>query len=152
MRNRVHSLNRPLFELPPTHPAVRALIAHADCRERCVGKEIPWLGKEAEAFDQEWYSEIEVRTLSFSSFAYEFISYDLVLDGWIERKPGLSADEKCILESLPKLRGLMDECEVAAGACQNSRVLDGVAIVRHWLDALENAIVYRMQVDGIAHT
>jgi hypothetical protein len=77
--------------------------------------------------------------------------HNLVLDGWIERKPDLSEGERCILAELPKMRGLMNECGVAA-ADENHRVLDRVEIVRAWLEALENAVVYRMKVDGIAAT
>ncbi len=44
----------------------------------------------------------------------------------------------------------MDECETAAQAQENHRILDLIPIVRHWLDALENAILHRMQLDEIA--
>ncbi len=92
---------------------------------------------------------VDGRELTFSSFAYEFISFDLVLDGWIARKPALSAGETGILDNLPRLRGLMEECEVAAEASQNHRILDRISIVRDWLDALEYAITCRMKEDGI---
>ncbi len=150
MSHRVHRLNRPLFDLAPTHPAAYALISHANCREQCVGHEIAWPGKESEAFDQEWYSDIEKRVLRFSTFAYEFISYDLVLDGWIERSPGLTESESRILEDAPRLRTLMDECERAARTDENPQVLQRIPIVREWIAALENAVLYRKDVDDIS--
>jgi hypothetical protein len=150
MPNRVHRLNRPLFELPATHPAVHALITHARCREQCVGHEIAWPGKESEAFDQEWYSEIDGRVLRFSSFAYQYISYDLVLDGWIERSPTLTGSECGILGHAARLRALMDECELAAKTDQNHQVLQRVPIVREWIDALESAVLHRVDVDNLS--
>lgn len=120
------------------------------CREQRVGYEIAWPGKESEAFDQEWYSEIDGRVLRFSAFAYQYISYDLVLDGWIERSPTLTGSESRILEHAARLRALMDECERAAKKDENHQVLQRVPIVREWIDALESAVLHRVDVDNLS--
>jgi len=44
----------------------------------------------------------------------------------------------------------MDECERAAKTDENHQVLQRVPIVRGWIDALENAVLNRIDVDEIS--
>lgn len=84
MPSRIHPENRSLLDLPESHPAHCALLVHDSTRDRCVGHEIPRSGREDDAFDQELFSEIERRTMMFSGFAYAYISFDLILDAWLD--------------------------------------------------------------------
>jgi hypothetical protein len=116
MRNfhpRIHPLNYPLLKkLRPDQPAARALQVQAEARDVCVGKEIEWPQLGNRAIDQEWYSTIDQRTWQFSGFAYCFISFALVLDGWFnEPHDQLGPFEADFLHELPRLRELLDECE-----------------------------------------
>ncbi len=127
----------------------RLLFVHADCRDRCVGKEIPWPGKEADAFDQTWFSDVDQRRWSFSSFAYAYISFDLVLDGWIDRPNSLTMGERKALAEFPRMRTLINECQSAAENDKNRRVLDLLPVIRSWLDTWQECIGSRIEEDKL---
>lgn len=141
--------NRPLNELPESHVARRTVVSHADCRRDCVGKEIPWPGREDEAFDQKWYSELLKRDFSFSSFAYAYISFTLVMDEWITHPKNVTEAERNALVRIPLLCVLLSECEAAATQERNSRVQKCVAQIRRFLRLWEESIRLRIVEDGL---
>ena len=126
-------------ELPQDHLAYDA---HFECRHECVGKEIPWRGRENEAFDQEWHSESDGHNWSFSSFAYAFISFDLQLLDVIEQQD-TTHDEEHFRDRLARARALLYECEQAARQNNNERILDCIDKARRFFDLWENAVDYR---------
>jgi hypothetical protein len=147
---RIHPVNYSLLRtLPEDHPAVRALQMHAEARDVCVGKEIDWPHLGIVGIDQAWFSDLAFREQRFSSFAYEYISYDLFLDGWVESAPEATEAELGFLEDVPKKRTLLDECEQAALAEQNAAILPLIAKAREFVDALEKAILYRFKLLGL---
>ncbi|HUT92887.1 MAG TPA: contact-dependent growth inhibition system immunity protein [Thermoguttaceae bacterium] len=105
----VQRLNRPIFELPDSHPAHRFLRAFIKCRQDCVGREI-----QNDDLDQEWVSDTDGRSWSYSAFAYEYLAFDIVLDGWLSRAQDLTPTERYWLEQLPRWRALQQECKSAA--------------------------------------
>jgi hypothetical protein len=116
----------------------------------CVGKEIEWQQLANKAVDQSWFSRLRLKEQSFSSLAYEFISYDLVLDGWLELAPEATEAELSFLEEDgPIIRALLNECEEAAVAQGNDEILPLVAKAREFIDAFEAALLYRYEEYGI---
>lgn len=147
---RIHPVNYSLLrEFPPDHPAVRALQIHAEARDVCVGKEIDWPHLGLVAIDQAWFSDLGFRELRFSAFAYQYISYDLFLDGWVESAPEATETELGFLGDLPRMRALLDECEQGAREEKNHGILPLVAKAREFFDALEQAILFRFRTYGI---
>lgn len=136
--HRIHPKNRPLITLPKDHPAHAALIAHLACCRECVGREIPWPGHEAEAIDQQWHSTADGRVWSFSGFAYAFLSFDLVLDEWLE--PELPFDAKPTLAHIKKLVSMLDECEIVCRQDENTGLLNLIPIVRRFLACWETSV------------
>lgn len=143
----IHSKNNPLAALPDSHPAKRLLFAHAECRRDCAGRDVPWRNREA--IDQEWDSKIEGRRKTFSAFVYEHICFDLVLESWLERPPAVTDGEKWIQDRLPRLRALLNECEQAASADENRKIVEMVNQVRRYLDLWDEAINRRISEDCI---
>jgi len=146
---RIHPVNYSLLrELPADHPAVRALQIHAEARDVCVGKEIDWPHLKIVGIDQKWFSDVNMKETRFSSFAYQYISYDLFLDGWVESAPEATEAELGFLEELPKMKILLDECEREAHAENNAAILPLIAKAREFIDAMENAILFRFKSIG----
>jgi hypothetical protein len=114
-----------------------------------VGKEIHWPHLGNTAIDQSWFSDREFRQCQFSAFAYQYISYDLFLDGWVESAPEATEAELGFLEDAQKMRTLLDECEQAARDEQNQDILPLIAKARDFIDALERAILFRFESNGI---
>jgi hypothetical protein len=143
---RIHPLNSPIRTTHGRdHPAVRALERHAAARDACVCREIEWPRLGNRAIEQEWFSAIDQRVWSFSGFAYTFISFDLVLSEWLPgAQAGLDPFEEDFLHELPRLRTLLDECESAAKASANDRVLPLISKAREFLDAFEQSIIARV--------
>lgn len=149
---RIHPMNYSLLrELPPDHPAIRALQVHAEARDICVGKEIDWPQHGIVGVDQSWFSSIDSKEWRFSSFAYAYISYDLYLDGWVESAPEATEAELGFLEDVPTMRTLLGEFEQAARAEKNANILPMLSKAREFVDALRGAIVYRLDRLGISH-
>jgi hypothetical protein len=124
--------------LPDSHPAKRLVIAHAQCRRDCAGRDIPW--HDREAIDEEWHSLIVGRRMTFSGFIYQYVCFLLESMSWIERREQC---EQMSQEYIPRLRGLMDECYRAATANDNPAILEMVGKVRAYLDAWEDFIAWR---------
>lgn len=148
---RIHPVNYSLLrELSADHPAVRALQVHAEARDMCVGKEIDWPQDGIVGIDQVWWSDIDFKEKRFSSFAYQFISYDLYLDGWVEAAPEATEYELHFLDELPQLRQLLKECENAARSEKNDVMLPLIAKAGEFFDAFEAAIKFRFEQIGVA--
>lgn len=113
----VRRLNRPLFNLPLEHPARRFLESFIACRKHCVGTEL-W------DVDQLWYSQSNSRQMSFSGFAYKYLSFDIELDGWLTNAPELTDSERCYLDGIGQLEVLVQECLDAATKDQNAVVVE----------------------------
>ncbi len=144
---RVYPANYPLLNrYGPDHPAVRVLQVHAEACDVCVAKEIQWAGSEESPVDQSWFSARRCRQESFSAFAYEFLSYDLVLDGWLEMAPEPTESEiGFLVEDQPLMQILLDECEEAANSDGNSKMLPLIAKAREFVRAYDDALVRRFK-------
>jgi hypothetical protein len=142
---RIYPANRPILDsYTCEHPAVRALQLHAEARDLCVGKEIKWPDSANRAVDQSWFSAARCRQQSYSAFAYEFISYDLILDGWLKAAPQPTESEmRFLCDDGPLMRALLDECEEAANADANLEILPLVAKAREFVHAYNDAILHR---------
>lgn len=143
---RIYPANSPLLTtLPPSHPAVRALQLHAESRDLCVGKEIEWPHLGVKSLDQSWPSEVSGRPVSFSGIAYEYLSYDLVLDGWLKGCAHATADESTFLSTdYPRLIKLLAECRAAAVKESNPAILPLVDKAESFANAYRAAIVHRV--------
>ena len=147
---RIHPINHSLLrQLAADHPAVQALQIHAEARDVCVGKEVDWPHLGVVGIDQSWFSDMDNREHRFSAFAYQYISYDLFLDGWLESAPEATEAELGFLEESPRLRTLLDECEQAARADDNIDVLPLIEKAKEFVGSLERAILHRFSSSGI---
>jgi hypothetical protein len=142
---RIYPANYPLLDkYGPEHSAVRALQVHAEACDDCVGKEIEWPDIGNRSIDQSWFSVRRRTQQSFSAFAYEFLSYDLILDGWLEMAPEPTESEiGYMVDDQPLMRALLDECQEAADADGNVEILPLIAKAREFVDAYNDAIVRR---------
>lgn len=138
-----------LREFPPDHRAVVALQIHAEARDLCVGKEIDWPHLGVIGIDQKWFSDVDFKEWRFSGFAYQFISYDLFLDGWVESAPEATEAELGFLEDAPKMRTLLQECQESAQAENNLAIMPMIEKARQFVDALELAIRVRLESLGV---
>lgn len=151
---RIHRANRAIMALAESHPLRRVLVAHDRARDVCVGHEIEWPDAPGCAVDQEWVSAIDGRRWKFSSFAYTFISYSLILSDWIDGP--CPADQRVhdYVAELRRQQKLLDECEAAArfdsvGGDANERMLAMVAAARAYYDAYEAAIEWRFGAEAV---
>ena len=145
---RVYRANRPLFSLPETHPARRFLNAFMQVLEDCVGKEVPYEGYEHLAVDQEWFSATDLRTWKSSSFAYAYLSFTVELDGWLVNAAAPTDGERNVIERLPYLRLLVNECKEACIGEGNERVLVMALQVERLFDLWEACIRERWRAIG----
>jgi hypothetical protein len=147
--NSIRRKNRPLLQLPDSHPARRFLDAFIKCL-RHVGREIPYRGRELEAIDQEWMSCIDNKKWKFSSFAYTYLSFTLELDGWLTDAPTLTHSERNVLRALPRFRVLMEECREACVKAGNSEVLtmseDVLELLKLWEECINARIDHKAPV------
>lgn len=146
MSMRVYEDNRAIFLLPEWHPAHRFLREFILCREACVGRDIPSPPASDPPVDQEWYSPSERRTWTFSGFAYAYLAFDIVLDGWLDNSPHLTASEDGALRGLPHASQLLDECESACVREGNDEVRRMVGMVRQLFVLWEECI--RARISG----
>lgn len=138
---RIHPANRSLLrKLPADHPAARLLQIQAEARDVCVGREIDWPHVGIQGIDQSWQSKIDGKRWEFSAFAYIYLSYDLILDTWLELPPNLTEGEQKQLDELPRLFVLLDECEQAVSADLNTAMLPLVVKAKEYLRALQYAL------------
>jgi hypothetical protein len=142
----IHTKNYPLLDMGDDHPAVAALVAHGECRRFCGGREIAWPGGPPAA-DQAWRSALDGRNWKFSQLFYTFISFDLVLQEWMEHPPQITPQEIDWREGIPKMRAYWAECEAAARHDSNYPVLEMLDTVKVFLDAWEHAILSRLERD-----
>ena len=133
----IHKINKPIFDFSPTHPAREFLEAFVQCRKHCVGCELSGI-------DQEWFSEKENRLTRFSSFAYEWLSFDVELDGWLTNAPCITEAEQRSLEAALKMEALMGECKEAAMKNQNQAVILLCNEVLGTIELWCHAINYRL--------
>ncbi len=149
----IERMNRPVLGLDDSHPAKRFLNAFMDCRGNCVGREIDW--GQGGGVDQQWRSAVDDRTRTFSSFAYECLSFDIELDGFLQNAKCLTESERCAVEALPHMTSMMYECAAAAREYGNDEVVemtdDVLEMLRLWeayLDFRRNWIAAARQTPG----
>ena len=147
--SRIDRKNDPIAAFPDFHPAKRLLLIHSQCRRECVGREIAFIGREDEAFDQQFTSQVDANPWRFSAFAYIHLSFTLILTEWLEHPRYMTDDEQAVLANLPKLRMLLAECQAAAERDANSRVLELLPLPEAYCDAREASIRARLEHDGI---
>lgn len=148
---RIFQANYPLLDrYDEGHTAIRALQLHAEACDLCVGKEIDWPGANEVPIEQTWFSAIRQKKQSFSAFAYEFLSYSLVFDGWLELAP---APTKSKIDFLMKdqsiMRALLVECREAADAAGNIRIRALIQKATAFIDAFHDAVMTRFRECGI---
>ena len=136
--------NGPVLELDRSHPARRFLEAFIDCLSNCVGRHYGFDGQIP--IDQEWTSSTDGRKWTFSGFAYAFLSFDIVLDGFLQGVPHLTESEAAATEELPKLRLMMDECAQAARQDRNSDILELTDQVQRMLGLWDEYLGFRQEM------
>ena len=134
----VEKLNQELLSLPESHIAHRFLRAFIECRRHCIGREAS-----NDPVDHEWFSECDGRLWSYSEFSYTFLSFDIVLDGWLTRAPTRTRNEEQWIAQLPRWRELLRECKSAAELDNNAAVLPIIAQVLGMFELWEECIVKR---------
>lgn len=145
----IHAANDPLVSLPDDHPAKVALISHARCKMNSVGREIPWPGRERDAVEQAWISKVTGKRETFSSLTYQFVSLTLILDGWLNHPPTITALEHRVLKEIPKAREMLGECRIAAESENNQRILELLPDAEIFFAAWEESVRARLLVDAI---
>ena len=141
---RSEELNRPILELDDSHPAKKFLEAFIGCLTDCVGQE---LGLDGETpVDQAWTSSSDGRVWRFSGFAYEFLSFDILLDGFLDNAPSLTPSETWATGQLPLLRSMMDECAQAARQDGNNEILELTKKVQEMLNLWEQYLGFRKEM------
>lgn len=118
----IEDLNDPIYDLDDDHPAKKFLEAFVDCRSNCVGRAIEW--DDRKPIDQEWQSAIDGRRWKFSGFAYAFISYNILMDGFLQNAPFPVGSEIWAMERMPLLRSMTNECAQAARLDGNTEILE----------------------------
>jgi hypothetical protein len=134
----VHKLNQEIFELPESHPARRFLLAFMECRRDCIGLEAS-----DDPIDQEWFSQSDREVWSYSKFAYKYLAFDIVLEGWLTHAPRRTPNEQHCLNQLVRWRELMSECEIAAECDNNHTIIPIIHQVLHMFDLWEQCIMAR---------
>jgi hypothetical protein len=129
----IERLNREILAWPADHPARRFLEAFIACRRDCVGRELTSNDSDTKPIDQAWESSTDGTRWTFSRFAYTFLSFDIVLEGWLSQAPTLTESEKANLAQLPLLTRLMAECRAAALSSGNTEI---VALTKRVLETL----------------
>lgn len=156
MRNyhpRIYPVNYEIIDRYGTdHPATRVLQVHAEARDKCVGKEIEWPQLGNQAIEQSWFSLSRQKVQTLSAFAYEFLSYDLILDGWLEMGLEPTETELGFFDDERAMRLLLEECEDAALEEGNIEILPLITKAREFLDAYRAAILFRFSECDIAWT
>lgn len=137
------SINRPLYSLDVDHAVRRFLDAFAACRKECVGREIEYPGRSA--IDQKWVSKVDGKEWTFSAFAYQVLSFDVELDGWLTAAPSFTESEQHTLAYLPKFRQLLRECESQALVDRNADIQPLIAQALEMFDLWENCLRSRMK-------
>jgi hypothetical protein len=140
MATRIEELNAPIFELPDSHAAKRFLKAFLDCLSGCVGRELPW---HENPIDQRWTSVTDGRTWLFSDFAYAHLSFDIVLDGFLNAAPALTPSEVSAVQRIPRLRTMTDECAQNARQSGNAEIVELTDQVLNMLDLWEEYLDFR---------
>jgi hypothetical protein len=138
----VYTLNSKVMSLAPDHVARRFLEAFVACRESCVGRELPLSGKEP--VEQSWRSATDGKEWRFSEFTYKFLAFDVELDGWLTNAPEITTAEKGLLETLPLVRVLLNECLVAAQKSQNEEICGLVIQIQQMYELWEACIHERI--------
>lgn len=146
---RIDRRNDALAALPDEHPAKRVLILRAECQRDCASREIPWQGREHEAVDQTWTSNIRGRQMSFSGFIYQYVCFDLILHEWLTHPTDLTTGERAVLEQVPQLHGLLEECHAAAVADNNTRILDLLPKAQAFVAEWEACVRRRIKEDNL---
>lgn len=131
----VERLNKEIFELPDEHPACRFLREFVECRRECVGLEAS-----DDPIDQEWFSETDQQVWTYSKFAYSFLAFDIVLDGWLGHAAGRTLNEQYWLDQLPRWSQLLRECEARATTDNNTAILPIIAKVKRLFVLWEQSI------------
>ena len=145
MRN--EDLNPCVLALDNSHPAKQFLLAFIECRDDCVGLE---LGPD-EPIDQEWKSLTDDRVWTFSGFAYEFLSLDLLFDDFHQRVPCPNEANFNWPWNLPRVKSLMNECAEAARQSGNTEILELTDQVLEMLSLWEQYLSYRKDMISQAH-
>ena len=136
----VRTINEPLLKLPVEHPARRFLESFIECRERCVGLELP--PPVGIGVDQLWHSQIEGKSCTYSSFAYSYLAFDIELDGWLTNASHQTEAENAMLSAIPQIHSLAWECRDAAMADRNQPIVEAtenvLEMLQLWKECLES--------------
>jgi len=141
---RIEDLNGPVLELDGSHPAKRFLDAFIECLANCVGRHHGLDGRTP--IDQAWTSSTDRRIWTFSDFAYAFLSFDILLDGFLENASCLTASEVGAAEELPILRTMMNECAQAARQDGNVEIVELTDQVLQMLNLWEGYLNFRKEM------
>lgn len=135
----VRKLNKMVLSFPEEHPARRFLEAFIRCRKQCVG---------IETRDP---SANVVLTLengceySLAAFAYEHLSFDVQLDGWLSDSPTATAGENQQLLAIVEMRSLVEQLDQEALLIPNSKALECIDSIKQMLNLWKACIHSRIR-------
>ncbi|HEX3654794.1 MAG TPA: hypothetical protein VHV55_03260 [Pirellulales bacterium] len=147
---RIIELNQPVFNLDGAHPAKMFLLAFVECLEDCPLRELGLDG--TGPIDQSWCSTTDGKLWKFSSFVYSFLCFDILLDGFLENAPHLTASELGAAAEIPRLRALMHECAAAAERDRNEEILTLTDQVLRMLSLWDSYLEFREEMASRADT
>lgn len=148
-RSTSRRLNRVVYQTPDAEPARTFLECLADFQKGVVGfQHEPRDGARA---DVAWQSGAEKREWKLSSVVYKFLACTFVLDGWIERPPRPTEQERAMLATVQRVEELALECGVQAKRGNNAKALAIVRRIQEVLRLWRGCIEYRWSLDCSAN-
>ncbi len=114
--------NMPIMSCPEDHPARDYVTMHSRFMDKYAELEIPWKGREHEAFDFEWHCESDGRVWLISTFIYHFLGFYHIQWNWLENPPYIMEYEVDTLEKIGHAYQVLESWERAAK--NNARALE----------------------------
>lgn len=132
-------INKPLFALPPNHPARLFLDAFIVCHRECVSLEL-------DGIDQQWFSASERCEYNYARIAYEHLAFDIELDDWLRNSPEMTDSERDSFVAIKHIETLTNECLAAATADGNGPIIDACNKVLRMASLWRNCICERLKI------
>lgn len=135
----IRQLNEIVFTWSRTHPARRFLEEFIKFRKSVIREKL------SPEIDQEFVTREGANT-SFKAFLFTWLSFDIVLDGWLTNAPSVTHDEQRQLAALPEMRDQLLLCQEAAIRDGNSEMIRQLDRAFALLILWENCITSRVQL------
>jgi hypothetical protein len=117
-------------EFPEAHPARIYLLRHYEVKREVCGRDLSW--PDRPAVDLGWSSALMARRMTFSAFAYMFISRDVFLIEWFD-PDFVAAPSPAEIEAITGLSFklvLLEECRSAAQLLNRHEIIRFVELAQ----------------------